>query len=629
MRNVLGFGLHGILSRAAVVGACALASLATACGSGPHVSSTEGSRDKSAGSDPDQGSVPADPDRAIAEADIVQLDGDRLYAMSKSGTVSIVDVSRPGKLSMLGQATIAGEPFEMYLRGGVLVTMANNGRDASGVRVTSSPRRPTVEEGSGALVTALDVSDAANIREVGSFPVAGEVADSRMVGNVLYLATFENAKCFRCAARPSTIVTSFDVADPTAIVEVDQVAFDSDPTNGFTYTWGSDWKRSVLATPQRLYVGGHAKATASDLQRGLAREGIIDVVDISDPTGRLRPGARLEVAGTILSRWQMDEQDGVLRVVSQRGAGRTANGLAMPEIETFRIASSNTFSRLGAAKLTLPRQEGLRTVRFDQDRAFAITYNQSDPLFAIDLSNPAAPRQRGELKLPGFLFHLELRGDRLLGLGVDRTDRKGSLNVTLVDVKDMDHPRLLARTPFGPPVSEDYAILNYEVPEDQDRIHKAFRILDDGLVVVPYTSARGDGCSSEPNARGGVQLVEWSQDTLTKRALLPMDGNPRRAFASGSEIIAVSDSSVRSFSVKDTNAPRQSADLTIGSCVPRSLPDGTINGRGRLAGNDMMVDDDMRFYGCSTSPGSVPRGGSAWIALGALGLVVTRLRRRN
>ena len=34
-------------------------------------------------------------ERAIAEADIIQIDGGRLYAMSKSGTMSVVDVSVP------------------------------------------------------------------------------------------------------------------------------------------------------------------------------------------------------------------------------------------------------------------------------------------------------------------------------------------------------------------------------------------------------------------------------------------------------------------------------------------------------------------------------------------------------
>ena len=49
------------------------------------------------------------------------------------------------------------------------------------------------------------------------------------------------------------------------------------------------------------------------------------------------------------------------------------------------------------------------------------------------------------------MYHLEPRGDRVLGLGVDRTDPNGSLNVSLFDVAAADAPRQLARVAFAPP----------------------------------------------------------------------------------------------------------------------------------------------------------------------------------
>jgi hypothetical protein len=68
---------------------------------------------------------------------------------------------------------------------------------------------------------------------------------------------------------------------------------------------------------------------------------------------------------------------------------------------TFRVDSTQAFVPLGQASIPLPQvQEGLRTVRFDTDRAYAITYNQTDPLFVIDLAEPDHPRQRGDLFMP-------------------------------------------------------------------------------------------------------------------------------------------------------------------------------------------------------------------------------------
>src|SRR5581483_847771 len=308
------------------------------------------------------------------------------------------------------------------------------------------------------------------------------------------------------------------------------------------------------------------------------KEGIIDVLDISDPHGKLERGARLVVAGAVLSRWQMDETDGVFRVVSQQGAGRTGNGTAMPQVATFRVADAQSFTPIATMTMKLPRQEGLRTVRFDGARAYAITYNQTDPLFTIDLSDPAKPLQRGELFMPGFMFHLEPHGDRVIGLGIDRTDSNGSLNVSLFDVHDMDRPTMIKRVAFGTAnIGEDYEILNGEVSEDQDRIQKAFRVIpfwngrvQQNLVVVPFSALVRYGSSTCGNNGGGVQLVTWHDDTLDKKALLPVPGNPRRALLNNGEILAVSDSNVRSFSASDIGSAKQMADLSIGQCIPRS-----------------------------------------------------------
>ncbi len=578
----------------------------------------------------------SDPQRAIAEADIIQLDGGLLYAMSKSGTVSVVDVSVPGRLVLLGQTRLPGEPFEMYLRSGFLVAMSNGAVAADGTVLTSQTAdgglgsggsTGTTTDGTGAAVIVLDVQDPTQLQTLATFLVPGDIADSRVVGNVLYLATYENAACYGCGPAPRTMVTSFDIATPTVMRQVEQVSFQSNAPDGYNLPWGSNWKRSIFVTDQRFYIGGHADIDPNTFGTSTAKEGIIDVLDVTDPGGHLGAGARLVVAGAILSRWQIDERDGVLRVVSQQGAGRTGNGLGAPEVDTFIVASATSFTPLGHMTMVLPRQEGLRTVRFDGQQAYAITDNQTDPLFVIDLADPSHPVQRGELFMPGFMYYLEPHGNRLIGLGIDRTDPGGSLNVSLFDVSDPNLPRMLSRVPFGSPgITEDYAILNSEVSEDQDRIQKAFRVFPDGLVVVPFAALRpygatGSGCD---NDGGGVQVVEWASDTLRKHALLPLPGNPRRAFENGAEMIAVSDSNVRSFSLASLDVAHQSADLVIGTCTTTSTPTyygGGVAQRPGEAGQYPVA--------CSAVPGRA--GSDRWLVLIALAALAVRchLRRRR
>ena len=619
-----------------IIPAVLLALAAAGCAAGSESSGAAASASSPTGTTTAAASTDPDPERAIAEADIIQLDGGLLYAMSKSGTISVVDVSAPERLVLLGQSRLPGQPFEMYLRSGFLVAMSNGAVDPNGAVVTiqmanggfgSGGSTGTTADGTGAAVIVLDVQDPKRLNTLATFSVPGDIADSRVVGNVLYLATYENAACYGCGPAPRTMVTSFDITNPTTMRQVAQVSFQSNAPDGYNLPWGANWKRSIFVTDQRFYIGGHADIDPDTFGTSTTKEGIIDVLDVTDPAGRLGAGARLVVAGAILSRWQMDERAGVLRVVSQRGAGRTGNGLGAPEVDTFSVASATSFTPLGHMTMALPRQEGLRTVRFDEQRAYAITYNQTDPLFVIDLADPSQPTQRGELFMPGFMYYLEPHGDRLIGLGIDRTDLVGSLNVSLFDVSDPNQPRMLSRVSFGTPgITEDYEILNSEVSEDQDRIQKAFRVFDDGLVVVPFAALRpygatGSGCD---NDGGGVQTMEWANDTLRKHALLPLPGNPRRAFELGAEMITVSDSNVRSFSLASLDTAQQSADLVIGTCTTTSTTP-TYYGDGNQQG---AAEGGQYPMACSTGPSR--SGSDRWpVLISMAALAVNRYRRRR
>ncbi|MBX3214658.1 MAG: beta-propeller domain-containing protein [Labilithrix sp.] len=581
-------------------------------------------------------------ERAIAEADVVQLVDGRLFAMSKSGSLSIIDASRPGRLTMLGHAYLPGEPFEMYLRGDLLVVMANGAYAVDGQQNTPARGDQGETHGTGASsslgykspdlgagVIVLDVRDPGLLQRVATFPVPGEIADSRIIGDILYLATYENASCYGCGARPRTMVTSFDVSSPAAMRQVDHAAFEG----GAHYaSWGpSGYKRSIIATSERLYVGGPGDVSPSYQGDG-GDEGVIDVLDITDPRGVLGRGAHVETRGAILSRWQMDEKDGVLRVISQRGIGYMPNGIGSPEVQTFHIWNTGSMQPMGSTSLRLPRQEGLKSVRFDGQRAYAITFNETDPLFVIDLADEAAPLQRGELHMPGWVFHLEPRGDRLLGLGLDRNDPVGNLNVSLFDVADMDSPQMLARVAFGSTAyTSDSAIVSYELPEDQDRIQKAFRVFADGLIAVPFsggqTSSDGAACDG---LGGGVQLIDWTGDTLVKQVTLPVAGNPRRALLNQGELLAVSDSNVSAFDLGRRDVALKTADLVIGTCESR--PVGVNSGwRGGARGGG-FVDDD-RSYGrlhCAAAGAGAGAGGSAWAGLGAsLAAIAVVARRRR
>ena len=70
----------------------------------------------------------------------------------------------------------------------------------------------------------------------------------------------------------------------------------------------------------------------------------------------------------------------------------------------------------------LGRGERIYAVRFIGDRGYVVTFRQTDPLYTLDLADPAHPRVRGELKILGYSAYLHPVGEHeLLGIGQDAT----------------------------------------------------------------------------------------------------------------------------------------------------------------------------------------------------------------
>ena len=482
----------------------AAAAAGTGIGTGTGGAGGTGGMGGSGGNAGSGGAVPPadDPNRAIEEADIIQIDSDRLYALSRYGGLSVIDVARPEQLRTLGRYRTEAMPFEMYVKNQVVLGLFTEW----GQYVTSGDRWQWVQT---SRIVALDTTDPANIRALGEFKVPGRISDSRIVGNILYAVSYQDGSCWECAtSQPRTVILSLDVSNPSAVKKVDELVYDDVNDQ---WGWGA---RSITVTDQRMYVGGRE-------WRDGTGGSTIQVVDISNPNGDLVPGASVQAEGQITSRWQMDEYQGTLRVLSQPWQG-TANP---PVLQTYRVDSAQSVVPLARMPLVLPRPEQLQSTRFDGTRAYAITFQRTDPLFTIDLTNPAAPQQMGELEMPGFIYHMEPRGDRLYGLGFDQSNTAGALNVSIFDVSNLGSPRLVDRVNFG---------ANWgDLPEDQDRIHKAFRLLDDhGLIVVPYSGYSYDSsryCGSKFNS--GVQLIDFTCDDLVLRGSAPAFGEARRAFS--------------------------------------------------------------------------------------------------
>jgi inhibitor of cysteine peptidase len=149
----------------------------------------------------------------------------------------------------------------------------------------------------------------------------------------------------------------------------------------------------------------------------------------------LKASATLD--GSLLNQFAMDEYKGVVRVALTQWSDKTTNSI---------ITLDGNLKVLDSIKGLAPT-ESIYSVRFVGDRAYVVTFEQIDPFFVIDMSNPSNIKVLGELKIPGYSTYLHPLSDSLvLGFGRDvkvESDGRltnGAMKLSLFDVSQSSTP---------------------------------------------------------------------------------------------------------------------------------------------------------------------------------------------
>lgn len=260
------------------------------------------------------------------------------------------------------------------------------------------------------------------------------------------------------------------------------------------------------------------------------------------------------VDGTLLSQWALSEHEGVLRVASTIGdpwsARSSSSSVTTLELEDGALVELGRVDGLGPT-------ETIHAVRFIGEVGYVVTFRQVDPLYTVDLSDPATPEVVGELKIPGYSAYLHPVGDgRLLGVGQDADEGTGmteGVQVSLFDVSDPADPR---RTD------------TVTVPRSSSSVewdHRAFLHWPaTGLTVVPVSrylwSEDGEAARLDGPRAGALALVadgdvlapagEHGADELVLHHADGVDGDERpaghaveivRSIVTGDRLVTVSD----------------------------------------------------------------------------------------
>ena len=240
---------------------------------------------------------------------------------------------------------------------------------------------------------------------------------------------------------------------------------------------------------------------------------IINKLSVSN--GKISVDANGRVPGHILNQFSLDEYNGNLRIAttlnpvysrftdvattadvttsdasagSDSGAASASAKIAVMPIRPQTDSTTNNMYVLDSnmdivgTLEDLGKGEQIYSVRFMDDRAYLVTFRQTDPFFVIDLKKPSSPKLLGNLTLPGFSRYLHPYDKNLIiGIGRDATatGRQEGLKISLFDVSDVANPKEIANYTSD----EKYASSTAEWE------HKAFLFSKDkNLLVIPFYS---------------------------------------------------------------------------------------------------------------------------------------------
>lgn len=520
--------------------------------------------------------------RDIEEADVVKIVGDRLYALNQYKGLLIVDVADPDAPTLLGSLDLRGRGVEMYIVGDrAFVLLSADVYYAfyddvilqpglaiepmpGGLNVASDGRAiPAPPEFEGSQLAIVDVSTPTDPKTDGKINLVGYASQSRRVGDVIYVIG-SNLNYYGGYYAPGDeadkdqgFVASINVADPADPQAVERKVIP-----------GDGQLMHVSATA--IYAAGYGYDNDSG-------ESMTDmqIVDISDAGGAIVLRGAFSVPGSIDTRFYMDAFEDTFRIVTESWGF----GFQQVRLFTYDITDPDDVQKL--AEVQVIEGEALEAVRFDGIRGYAVTFLRVDPLFVLDLSDPADPKVAGELEVPGFSTHIEPRGDRLIAIGIDDTDGNRPA-VAYYDVSDPANPTQLGRVVLGPPGSYTSSEATYD--------EKAFKVLDElGLIVIPFHHEdyndvfidepfgfEGDevpptdpdvgvavGSSSQSadayydvNCTNGVQLVDFSDTALVQRGMFENVGEVNRVGLIGDRVFALSAFGLQTVDISDRDNPK-------------------------------------------------------------------------
>jgi hypothetical protein len=531
----------------------------------------------------------------VDEPDLVKTDGRRVVSVA-DGVLRVVDVASRTQTAVV-RLDGSNYPTELLLAGDRALVMASSttALDLPSIAPGEGTAKPAPTDTAGIDGSELVLVDLTGAGKVlGTLAVDGSYLDARQIGSVARVVVHSQPRLqFRYptdgneaaalldnqnvvagstmrdwlpryelrtggATSRGQLTDCADVSHPAdytaaSMLTVLTVDLGEDLGTGDPVTIVADGS-TVYGTEKSLYIADdHSMfgVGAVDVPAESARTELYQF-DISAP-GKPVHVASGAVNGNLLNQYALSEYEDHLRVATTvYDQGSSQSMITVLRREGNQLTQVGQVAGLGAG-------ERIYAVRYFGGTAYVVTFRQTDPLYTVDLRDPAAPKVTGELKITGYSAYLHPGGDgRLIGVGQEasETGRVQGAQVSLFDTSDPAGARLIAQYH-----------LPYAWTEVESDPHAFLYWPAKGLVVLPVAGGALDPRSG-PDQPSGALVLRLNEGSFDQVGVLSHNSErygspmvPRRAMVIGDELWTLSEAGLL---VNDLDSLAQLAWLPFG-----------------------------------------------------------------
>lgn len=421
----------------------------------------------------------------VDEADIVKVDDKYIYYVSGKKVV-IIDAEKPETSEKIVEINFENEKFyprEIYVNNQKLIIVGNEYNDTvktEFAEIDSATNDMSIKEDiinvnddSKSGVIIYDISNVKEPKEIRRVMVDGMYLSSRKIENYIYFVVnkyiytpgiknnnLEELEQYQDQYKPKYIDTA--VGEDEKYIDYDNIyCLDGTDEANYLILVGLNIDNEeeaeiqtflgagqyVYSSEKNMYIATN-KITYGDDYEILSEN--THILKVALNNGKFIFKAEADVNGQINNQFSMDENGDTFRIATTTGNiwtidENTSNNLYILNDKLEEIGKVAEFAK----------EEKIYSVRYVGDKAYVVTFKQTDPLFVIDLSNPSNPQILGELKIPGYSTYLHPYDEtHLIGFGYDTKEdgtqiTTNGLKMVMFDISDLNNPKELFKINIG------------------------------------------------------------------------------------------------------------------------------------------------------------------------------------